>query len=397
MTSRIRQLMQLYMEHRASDAERNELLELLQAAENEEEIKKGIRQALEEQDTTVPDMNEEVSAAVLEAIFLVDPGKVEDADRNESPSKKAIPLFRWLSYAAAMLLAIATGIFFFIRARSTPAALPTPQQGVAKNIAPGGQKAILTLANGSTINLDDAHKGDIARDGSAAIAKTGNSIVYHVLPGSPATVAYNTITTPRGGQYHLDLSDGSKVWLNASSSLHFPTTFTGKERTVALTGEAYFEIAKNSTMPFTVTVNGLQVKVLGTSFNINAYMDEPAMRTTLIDGAVSVVTSQQELTLKPGQQASATDAGMLKLDADLEEVMAWKNGIFNFKDLDIATIMRQISRWYDVEIVYEGKKPEGHFSGMISRNIPAQSVLKILEAEGIHFTIASNRIVIGSK
>ncbi len=379
MTSRIEQLMKLCMQEEASEEERYELLRLLQAAENEGEAKSLINAALEE----------------ATPVFQADAGGWR---------------FRRIAYAAAVVLVVAAGLAVaLVKRKPAPAVVVAPKQDIVKDIAPGGNKAILTLADGATISLDDCKKGDIARDGNAQIVKGGDSgtLIYHAVAGDQRAVAYNTITTPRGGQYQLALSDGSKVWLNASSSLHFPTTFSGKERLVELTGEGYFEIAKNTAMPFSIIVNGERVQVLGTHFNINAYRDEPVIRTTLIEGAVKVEAAGNVLLLRPGQQAVATGeravaAGVdesLQLDpkADLEEVMAWKEGIFNFKNLDIESIMRQISRWYDVEVVYEGKKPEGHFSGMISRNTPALTVLKMLEYGGVHFTIESKKIVIGNQ
>ena len=412
MTSRIEQLMKLCMQEEASEEERNELLRLLQAAENEGEAKSLINGALV---GAMPmgedgvqgnglDMSEGVSAAVLEAIFQADAGRQGGVDRR-------IIFFRRMAYAAAVVLVVAAGIAVaLVKRKPAPAVVVLSKQDIVKDIPPGGNKAILTLADGATISLDDCKKGDIARDGNAQIVKGGDSgtLIYHAVAGNQQAVAYNTITTPRGGQYQLALSDGSKVWLNASSSLHFPTTFGGAERTVELTGEGYFEIAKNTTMPFSISVNGVTVHVLGTHFNINAYHDEPVVRTTLIQGAVKVEVAGNALLLRPGQQAVTTgqravEGGAdqwlrLAPEADLEEVMAWKEGIFNFKNLDIESIMRQISRWYDVEVVYEGgKKPEGHFSGMISRNTPALTVLKMLEYGGVHFTIESKKIVIGNQ
>jgi ferric-dicitrate binding protein FerR (iron transport regulator) len=425
MTSRIEQLIKLCMQEEASEAERNELLSLLQATENEGEAKSLINAALEGMQGNGRDMSEGVSAAVLEAIFQADAsregevgrmfGGEGEADGERIRDRKwVLGGRRWVAYAAAVVLIIAVGVVVMVRRKPAPVVVEAPKQDIVKDIPPGGNKAILTLADGATISLDDAKKGDIARDGNAQIVKGGDSgtLIYHAVAGNQQAVAYNTITTPRGGQYQLALSDGSKVWLNASSSLHFPTTFSGAERAVELTGEGYFEIARNTAMPFSVRVNGVTVHVLGTHFNINAYHDEPVVRTTLIEGAVKVEMGGQHVLLRPGQQAVATSArtagGMaaggaeaslrLNPEADLEEVMAWKEGIFNFKNLDIESIMRQISRWYDVEVVYAGgKKPEGHFSGMISRNTPALTVLKMLEYGGVRFTIESKKIVIGNQ
>ena len=399
MTSRIEQLMKLCMQEKASEAERSELLRLLQATENEGEAKSLINGALQQVQGNGSDMSESVSAAVLEAIFQADAGRQGAAEMSTVKARGSI--FRWMPYAAAAVILLIAGIILFSKRSTQSIVMTTPRPAPVKDLPPGGNKAILTLADGAVIDLDDAKNGDIARDGNARIVKPGNNgtLVYHAMPGNQQAIAYNTVTTPRGGQYQLGLSDGSKVWLNASSSIHFPTTFNGKERTVELTGEGYFEIARNTAMPFSVIVNGIRVHVLGTHFNINAYHDEPVVRTTLIEGGLKVVAAEQTVLLRPGQQAVAGgDSRSLKLDpgADLEEVMAWKNGIFNFKNQDIEVIMRQISRWYDVEVVYEGKRPEGHFSGMISRNTPAYTVLKMLEYGGVHFKIVGGKIIIGA-
>jgi len=426
MTSRIEQLMKLCMQEEATEAERNELLSLLQASENEGEAKSLINAALEgatslgdgvaapmsgggmigEVQGDGRDMSEPVSAAVLEAIFQADASRQGEMGRvfgreGEVDRKWVLGRRRWVAYAAAVVLVIAVGmVAALVKKKPAPVVVEAPKQDIVKNIPPGGNKAILTLANGATISLDDRKKGDIARDGNAQIVKGGDSgtLIYHAVAGNQQAVAYNTISTPRGGQYQLVLSDGSKVWLNASSSLHFPTTFGSAERAVELTGEGYFEIAKNTAKPFSISVNGVRVEVLGTHFNINAYRDEPVVRTTLVEGAVKVEAGGQAMLLRPGQQAVAGTSLRLNTETDLEEVMAWKEGIFNFKNLDIESIMRQISRWYDVEVVYAGgKKPEGHFSGMISRNTPALTVLKMLEYGGVHFTIESKKIVIGNQ
>lgn len=394
--------MKLCMQEEASEAERNELLSLLQAAENEGEAKSLINAALEGADPVEGDMSESTSAAVLEAIFQADAGQRGEVDGIRD-RKWVLGGRRWVAYAAAVVLVIAVGmVAVLVKKKPAPVVAGAPKQDIVivKDIPPGGNKAILTLADGATISLDDCKKGDIARDGNAQIVKAGDSgtLIYHAVAGNQRAVAYNTITTPRGGQYQLALSDGSKVWLNASSSLHFPTTFGGGERAVELTGEGYFEVAKNTAKPFLISVNGVRVEVLGTHFNINAYRDEPVVRTTLVEGAVKVEAGGQGIVLRPGQQAEAGASLRLNQEADLEEVMAWKEGIFNFKNLDIESIMRQISRWYDVEVVYAGgKKPEGHFSGMISRNTPALTVLKMLEYGGVHFTIESKKIVIGNQ
>jgi ferric-dicitrate binding protein FerR (iron transport regulator) len=215
-------------------------------------------------------------------------------------------------------------------------------------------------------------------------------------------MVYNTIATPRGGEYQIELSDGTKVWLNAASSLKFPAAFTGDERNVMLTGEAYFEVAKNAKMLFNVTVNGLRVDVLGTHFNVNAYSDENVIATTLLEGAVKVTsqviagTPSRSLTMKPGQQANVTGAGRMSLvkDADVEKAVAWKNGQFQFDNEDIATIMRQISRWYDVDVLYQGAVPKRFFTGKISRRSNASQVIDMLEFAGVNLKLVGRNIVV---
>ncbi|MBS1745845.1 MAG: FecR family protein [Bacteroidetes bacterium] len=301
--------------------------------------------------------------------------------------------------AAAILVFIIAGIYTFIahqKINQTPVISNVPNK-IINDAAPGGNRAILTLANGSIINLDSAQKGIIAKQGNTAITKTADGkIVYNIINASQTSIAYNLLSTPRGGQYQLMLPDGSKVWLNAASSIRYPSEFSGKERNVEVTGEVYFEVAKNPAMPFTVNVNNMTVKVMGTHFNINAYSNEPNIKTTLIEGSIKIGTDKDSAILKPGQQAQISKASPIKVfnNADMDEVLAWKNGFIAFKSADIETIMRQLSRWYDVDVVYNGKISERNFTGEISRNENLSEVLKILQASNIHFKIENKKIIV---
>jgi ferric-dicitrate binding protein FerR (iron transport regulator) len=209
----------------------------------------------------------------------------------------------------------------------------------------------------------------------------------------------NTLTTPRGGQYEVMLPDGTKVWLNSASSLTYPVTFAGKERRVELTGEAYFEVAKNTSSPFFVKTSGQTVKVLGTHFNINSYEDEKCVKTTLLEGSV-VITSdgnKQAVNLKPGQQSVNKAASFDVInEADIDEAVAWKNGKFLFRNTDLQTVMRQLSRWYDVDVEYQGTIAERHYRGRISRNVPVSQVFEILKTSGINFIINGRTIIVKS-
>ena len=207
-------------------------------------------------------------------------------------------------------------------------------------------------------------------------------------------VAYNTLTTPRGGQYHLTLSDGTSVWLNAASSIKYPIAFTGNERRVEITGEVYFEVEHNAAKPFRVICNGQTVEDLGTHFNINAYNDENAVKTTLLEGSVNVSAAGKNKMLKPGEQAQLQHGNIRIADVDVNKVAAWKNGLFQFNDDNIRDIMRQLGRWYDVDIKYEGNLPDWEFSGAIPRNANLSQVLDILSFVKVHFRIDGKTIVV---
>ncbi|OQP62215.1 FecR family protein [Niastella populi] len=319
---------------------------------------------------------------------------------------------RWMriAAAAAILLIVGTAAFWLVRTRETD--LPATPGATVRDISPGGNKAILTLADNSTIILDSAADGQLAQQGNSQVIKTkSGELVYEAASqkaGNPFTIdhsplTYNTLRTPRGGQYQLVLPDGSKVWLNAASAITYPTAFPGKERVIKIDGEAYLEVAHDAGKPFKVEAYGTRVEVLGTRFNVHAYSDEGSIKTTLVEGRVKVVkretsnVKENSVILQPGQQAVlAGSHSSLTVDhsPDIEEVLAWKNGLFRFTNADIETVMKQVERWYDVEVVYEGPKPEGHFRGKISRNVMASEMLKIIEASGVKCTIKNKKIII---
>ncbi|QJB34867.1 FecR domain-containing protein [Chitinophaga oryzae] len=315
--------------------------------------------------------------------------------RIQAPRKR---FYRWTyAAAAAAVLAIVAvgGVFFF--PRKQPPAITVKEKSVFHNdIEPGGNKATLTLANGSTVVLDDVVTDTLAPQGNSRITRTGNGqLAYQAQSGVPGKPVYNTLTTPAGGQFRLTLPDGSKVWLNAASSITFPTAFTGKDRTVELKGEAYLEVSRNPQQPFKVKVRDMEVSVLGTHFNINAYPDEKGIRTTLLEGSVRVNNEEQSYTLKPGQQAQLQPNGQFSLHTvDTEDIIAWKDGQFAFDDADIHTVMRQVARWYGAEVIYEGNVSH-HFMGTIPRDVPVSRLLKMLELTGrVSFVVDGNKIIV---
>lgn len=329
---------------------------------------------------------------------------------EEKQSVAGVYTFRRLKWsaAAAVFLLLSVAAYFGLQDHSVPTIVQNTESNHEKEeITPGTDKAVLTLANGQTVILDEADNGSVAQEGNTKVIKLDGQLSYRQSGNTTATVSYNTITTPNGGQYKLILADGTRVWLNAASSLRFPVSFTGTTRTVELTGEGYFEVAelpadeKSGKILFIVKIlnaagNTGEVEVLGTHFNIMAYGDEGMVKTTLLEGSVKVKNNTRNTLLKPGQQASLQKDILYTNDhVDVEEVVAWKEGYFQFdRKAPIDHIMRQIARWYDVEIHYEGSIPNRRFGGKITRSSRLEDVLKMLELNNIHFSVQGRVITV---
>lgn len=382
---RISDLISKYLNGNLSGAEHAELFSWVEASEENSALFDTIlnENELESRYAEYRSFNTEHALANVKA--RLQPGGV-----------KPFRLPNWLlAAAAAVILGMAIGIPVYLNR--------LPQQTVAiikKNheIAPGGNKAILTLANGSKVVLNSAGNGNIASQGNTTIKKLSNGVVAYnknnSIAAQPAAVAYNTMSTPRGGQYHLILADGTNVWLNAASSIKFPVVFNGNERKVQITGEAYFEVTHDKTKPFRVESDGQTVEVLGTHFNINAYADENEIKTTLLQGSVKIKAGSKSYLLKPGEQSHLKNGDVNITQADMDEALAWKNGVFHFNDAGIESVMKQISRWYDVDVKYEGKIKERTFSGEISMNVNASQILDAMRFKKIHYTIEGKTITV---
>lgn len=314
------------------------------------------------------------------------------------PVARKVTLWPKIAVAAVIMLVAGVALFFYIQR------LKSIQQTtkLISGLSPAKNNAVLTLANGQKIVLNETAKGEIAKQEGISITKSEEgTIIYNIGPSVPdkkaksGVLLYNTIATPRGGKYQLNLPDGSKVWLNAASMLKFPIVFAANERRVELTGEAYFEVAKNKHQPFHVKTAEQEVEVLGTHFNVNAYADEKEVKTTLLEGSVKVVAlakqsnakTPADVLLKPGEQATLIGDQLNVSPADIGEVMSWKNGMFEFNNCDLTTIMRQASRWYDVDVVYESGVPNKKFSGEVSRSVNASAFLEMLKYLDVKFSI----------
>lgn len=320
---------------------------------------------------------------------------------------------RWVQYAAAVLVIIGTAIGLMYRSGRRASVKEEGEQVVAElfqGVKPGGDQAMLTLDDGSTVLLDSSGEGLLSQQGHTNVIKVrGGELAYqgagHTgLAAGPEKIYYNTITTPRGGQYKVVLPDGSKVWLNAASSLRFPTAFPGTSREVDLTGEAYFEIAADAKKPFHARVGGVSVEVLGTVFNVNGYSDEQLIKTTLLKGRVCIRAAQDTAVLKPGEQAEVPGAPAARGKAaghitlhnhiNTEEAVAWKNGLFYLSSADLASVLRQIGRWYDIDVEFEGRPLSGHITGIVPRSTSLVKMLRILKASGVDFRMEKKKIIV---
>lgn len=319
------------------------------------------------------------------------------AGMQEARVRRISP-WRMGAVAASVLVLVSAGLFLLQPAPQKPALPPAVE---ARDVAPGKNVAMLTLANGRQLLLDDSADGLLAKEGGTNIRKTANGQLIYDNEGSGSkTVHVNRIDIPRGGQYRLTLPDGTEVWLNAATSLQYPSSFTGKDRTVQLNGEAYFEVTQNTEMPFRVVSAGQVVEVLGTRFNVNCYEEEDAVRTTLLDGRVRLTNERQaSRILSPGEQCTLFPTGRIQIrSADVEEVMAWKEGYFIWNNEPLESIMRKLARWYNIEPEYEKPLPAIALSGIVSRSKNLSEVLKDMETTGsVHFRITDDGKVIVSR
>jgi transmembrane sensor len=318
---------------------------------------------------------------------------------NHTPRKAKLFSLGRVAVAASLLIAVATGGYFlFFDKPSKPDEIVKTKEPAKDVEAPKASKAIITLADGSQIFIDSLNT---FMQGNVQVSKTADGkIVYN---GSAKEVIYNTLINPRGSKViNMRLADGTHLWLNAGSSVTYPVTFVGNERKVSITGEAYFEVVASANpsegggalRSFIVQNGDMQVRVLGTHFNVNAYDDEDEIKVTLLEGSVEVENKNSKLRIKPGQQAQVSSMIKVASDVDVEQVMAWKNGLFDFNKTEIGEIMRQLERWYDMQVEYPQGKPGITLTGNISRNINASKVLQMLEMSGVHFRIEGKKIIV---
>jgi len=341
-------------------------------------------------------LHTEIQTWLDKKIAESDGAKIVELQSSDGKRHSLIWYRKWQSVAVAVVILIA-GIFIYRWQINRQTSLPT-ETPIAKlnEPAPGKYKAKLKLADGSIIILDSAVNGKLAQQGDVEVINQNGKLIYERAHSGESEVLNNTVFTANGETYAMILSDGSRIWLNAQSSIKFPNAFFDKERRVEITGEVYFEVEHNPTMPFHVTVNGMDVQVLGTRFNINAYADEPTMTTTLLEGKVKITKRSASGLLLPGSQAIINAKNDLRIleHVNTAQVVAWKEGLFNFDQTELKEFLRQFARWYDVEIVYETEIPEKRLFGIMNRNSPFNSLLAALKANNIKFRLEGKKLII---
>jgi transmembrane sensor len=382
---RLQTLFEKQLSKTLTGEEKTELKQFLADPGNEEAIKEVISNLYSAGGSEIH-MDEEVSNEILQTIFTSKkPAKLIALSTQKN-------YFRLIAAASIMIIATLSVLFIFNRKNHVSTQTATIQN--PSQIAPGQEGAVLTLSDGKQIILDKVSNGQVATDGGNSIIKNGAKIEYGAVNGS-GQASYNTMTTPRGRTFQLTLSDGSKIWMNAASSIRYPTVFNSSERKVEISGEVYFEIAHDALKPFRVMVKNTEIEVLGTHFNVSAYSDESVMKATLLEGKIRLKENGGIALLKPGQQAQITNGNITLLDdPDLNQVMAWQRGLFEFNKTDLTTIMRQISRWYDIDVIYEQKPGDAKYGGGLSRNLPLSEVLKLLEYNGVKFRLEGEKIFV---
>ncbi|WPQ62623.1 FecR domain-containing protein [Chitinophaga sancti] len=372
-TEHYEKLLAKYLDGQCNAAETAELYSWLQASGSHRALLKTMQQEFQKALDSQPEIPAEIS------------DRIETKLLQSISTKKVRTLWYYVAGAASIAAAV-----FLLIILTQPATQPANTQIATTSVAPGTNKAILTLSNGSTVILDSAGNQTILQGATTVLQKNGQ--LQYDAKATDDAIVYNTLTVPRGGQFNIILPDGSHVWLNAASSLRYPTSFNGKERRVDISGQGYFEVTPNAKQPFIVQVNNMEVQVLGTTFDIMAYSDEKSVNTTLVQGAVKV----NDKRLFPGQQAVMDPStGQITIhEADVEQVIAWKTGFFEFDNARLSDILRQLSRWYDIDINYNQKGNEKLLGGRISRSLPLTDILHMLEANGPVFELVGRKLTV---
>ena len=401
MNRRLQQLLELWANDQFVESEKQELIEVLRSAATEQDILPALEQLwekIEDEGGFSDEQQQMMIRNILDRYPAQEtPGENELVTTTPAVLHRVHFIRKW-TWAVAASVALIAGVcaYFWFQYKKEP-----PHTGIVQtgHVQPGKTGTLLTLSDGSKVGLDTIQNGKIALQGGVVASIRNGVLLYE---GKASKVLYNTISTPKGRQFQLKLSDGTNVWMNAESSIRYPVVFTGKERLIHVAGEVYLEVAHKEDHPFVVDVNGKTwVQVLGTHFNVNAYENEGAVRTTLLEGSVKVGVNQLNKhsyrLLAPGQQAltsNENDPVRVFNNVNVTSVVAWKEGVFDFENVPLEEAMRQLARWYDIEVVYEQPMPKVQLGGTIKRSLPFTDVLYFLGNVGLHYRLEGNRKLI---
>lgn len=386
--SRLNYLYQQWLAKTATEAERQEFLLLLNSTNLENELAPFMKEAWsktsEEEGLFTTEQKNKLANIIIDAA---------PAEDQPAPVIHRVHFLRrsWFRYAAAIVVLAVAAITFLLTKKTTHKTDIVVSNVPA--IQPAKERAILTLADGSQIVLDSASNGTLAQQGNARVVKLANGQIAYNLQGAAEAELMNTMRIPRGGQYQLTLPDGSRVWLNAESSITFPAAFTSNARKVKITGEAYFEVVKDAAKPFKVEADDQTIEVLGTSFNVNSYRDEDGVKSSLITGSIKLSSKATDAILKPGQ--AFVDGKIVP--TDIAQDIAWKNGAFDFNGKTIQSVLKEIQRWYDLDIQYKGAKPVFRLKGGMERGLQLDAVLNILKMHGLDIQLEGRKLIITEK
>jgi len=387
----IKRLIQRWMENTITREEKGELVRLLNEQTLLSDVEPGLLEIWDAQ-TNQPVFSEDETSSMIDRILS--DNRLEGEINLQAPVHR-IHFMRWWGWAAAsVIIMLGMGVFLWITNKNDPATQRTAVHPPAAEVMPAMGKVVLKLPGGQQIYLDSMH-GSIVKDGALTVDNKKGALTYN---GAAGKMEYHTLTVPRGRQYELQLPDGTNVWLNAASSITYPIIFTGEERKVTVSGEVYFEVAKNKSQPFRVAANDVLITVVGTHFNVNAYNDEPFLATTVLEGGVKVSGNNATVTLSPNEQSISDATGRISVNRNINvsEIMAWRERTFHFESADLPTIMRELARWYDVEVAYEGVISKERFFVIVRRNSSLSAVLKALQVNGVEFNINGKKLTVKS-
>jgi ferric-dicitrate binding protein FerR (iron transport regulator) len=387
----IKRLIQRWMENTITQEEKGELVRLLNEQTLLSDVEPGLQEMWNAQ-TNQPVFSEDETASMIERILSNN--RLEGENDLQPPVHRIHFMRRWGWAAASIIILLSAGVFLWTTSKNGSERQRTAVHPPANEVMPAMGKVVLKLPDGQQIYLDSID-GSVVKEGALTVNNKKGSLAY---TGAAGKMEYHTLTVPRGRQYELQLPDGTNVWLNAASSITYPIIFNGPERKVTVSGEVYFEVAKNKEKPFRVAANDMMITVTGTHFNVNAYTDEPFLATTVLEGGVKVSRNNRTVILSPDEQSLSDATGNISVNrnVNVKEIMAWRERFFHFESADLPTILRELARWYDVDVAYEGVISKEKFFMIVRRNSSLSAVLKALQANDVEFNINGKKLTVKS-